>query len=88
MCLAGEIADMLADSVLASIFGLKNVQRKIIYSSEGQKSEVSIGKFLKQFAGRFISKIYHPLRNIFDIFDYVNLGFDERENEGNVQRFK
>jgi hypothetical protein len=32
-------------------------------------------------AGRYLSKVYHPLRLIFDIFDEMELSFDERENE-------
>ena len=43
---------------------------------------------LKLLAGRFLSRVYHPLRHIFDIFDKVDLTAAERENTGNVERFK
>ena len=33
-------------------------------------------------------RIYHPLRLIFDLFDYGCVNFDERENSENIIRFK
>lgn len=88
MCMAGEVADLVTDSELASVFGIKNVKRKVLYSGEGQQMEVSLGKMLKLLGGRLLSRVYHPLRNIFDIFDYMNVNAEERENARNVDRFK
>jgi len=33
--MAGEAADLVAESVLASVFGLKNIKRTIRYNGEG-----------------------------------------------------
>lgn len=33
-------------------------------------------------------RVYHPFRNMFDVFDECDLTADERENSGNVERFK
>ena len=49
---------------------------------------LSIGKFLKIMGGRYLMRVYHPLRMIFDIFDKGCLNSDERENRDNVIRFK
>jgi hypothetical protein len=86
--MAGEVADLVADAELASVFGIKNLKQKVLYSGEGQQQEVTLGKMLKLLGGRFLSRVYHPLRNIFDIFDYMNVSFEEKENAGNVERFK
>ena len=50
--------------------------------------DVTVGKMLKMLGGRYLSRIYHPLRNMFDFFDLMDLTAEERENNGNVQRFK
>lgn len=39
-------------------------------------------------AGRFLMRVYHPLRNLFDMFDRWDLNSEERETTGNVERFK
>ena len=43
---------------------------------------------LKMLGGRFLSRVYHPIRHIFDAFDMIDLTSEERENTGNVERFK
>jgi len=50
--------------------------------------DVTIGKMLKMLGGRYLSRVYHPLRNMFDWFDLMDITSEERENNGNVQRFK
>ena len=88
MSLAKEMSDLVADAELASVFGVKNVQRKLQYSHFGEKWEVTIGSMLKMLGGRFLSRVYHPIRHIFDAFDMIDLTSEERENTGNVERFK
>ena len=35
-----------------------------------------------------MSRVYHPLRNLFDVFDRWNLNDEEKENHANIQTFK
>jgi hypothetical protein len=43
---------------------------------------------LKWIGGRYLSRIYHPIRMMFDFGDKWNLNSDERETYQNIRRFK
>jgi cytochrome P450 len=58
------------------------------YSYKGVTWEVTVGQFMKMLGGRFFCRIYQPLRNVFDIFDYCDLNSDEREITRNIDVFR
>jgi hypothetical protein len=47
-----------------------------------------MGTFLKLIGGRFLMRVYHPLRMIFDIFDQSAVNKEEKESFSNVDNFK
>lgn len=88
MSLTKEVSDLVMDAELASVFGSKSLSLKLDYYHYGTKHEVSMGTFLKMLAGRFLMRVYHPLRQMFNVFDRVALNAEEKENFENVNRFK
>jgi hypothetical protein len=75
-----EFSDLIADSDLAAVFGVRSIQHKLRYSHGGEQMDVTVGKMLKMLGGRYLSRVYHPLRNMFDCFDMMDLNAEEREN--------
>lgn len=88
MSLTKEVADLLVDSMLGSVFGLRSMERTLTIGYYGQMIVVTLGKYMKIVAGRFFSRIYHPLRQVFDMFDTWNLNAEEKENWENLERYK
>jgi|LauGreDrversion4_2_1035121.scaffolds.fasta_scaffold396752_2 hypothetical protein len=43
MSLTKEVSDLIMDAELASVFGFKNIEKKILYSEAGVSKEVSMG---------------------------------------------
>lgn len=59
-----------------------------MYKHYGVGNNVKLGTYIKQIAGRFFMRIYHPLRQVFDCFDTWTLNADERENFENIETFR
>lgn len=88
MSLTKEISDMLVDSMLGSVFGMRSVNHTLTLGYYGEMFDVTLGRYMKIIGGRFFSRIYHPLRQLFDMFDRWNLNADEKENWDNLERLR
>jgi cytochrome P450 len=88
MSLTQTINDLITDGILACVFGLGNVRRRLAYYTNGTPRDTSIGQFTRLVGVGVFSRIFKLYRLAFAFFDEKNVGQDEKECYMNCQRFR
>jgi len=74
MSLTLTIGDLIADGILACVFGLGNVRRRLAYIINGKPRDTTVGNFTRLIAVGVFSRIFKIYRLAFAFFDELNVG--------------
>ena len=74
-----EPTDMVMNSILASVFGNSNVNRKFEYFENGVSQKLNVGEAVRTIFMRLIKRGYHPIRLMTSMLDTYYINKDEKE---------
>ena len=77
------------EGVLGCVFGIEQEQMELLsYKSQGETQQLNPGAFLRNCIYNITLRMSKPFRLLFDCFDSLMIGQDERDLLENSLRFK
>lgn len=84
MNLIREVSDLVAESVIACIFGQSMVSQLLPYIQNDDSKMITIGDFMRKILFGVFRRVIHPVRIMMEVFDNSFINKSERENYKNV----